>query len=53
MNGSIDIRKTIKIDKARIFQMIEVLRHMRAIDMVKLKFASNFSIMPETIIHLE
>lgn len=50
---SLNIRKKIKIDKARIFQMIEILRHMRAVDMIKLKFAANFSILPDTLNFIE
>lgn len=33
--------------------MIEILRHMRSIDMIKLKFAANFSILPETLDFIE
>lgn len=53
MNGTLNIRNKIKIDKARIFQMIEILRHMRPVDMIKLKFAANFSILPETLQFIE
>jgi hypothetical protein len=34
------------MDKERIFQMIEVIRHIKTPDMAKLKFGTNFGMTP-------
>lgn len=41
------------MDKERIFQMIEVIRHIKTSEMARLKFGTNFGINPETIHMLE
>lgn len=35
--------------KERIFQLIEILRHVRTSEMGKLKFASNFGLQTDTL----
>lgn len=41
------------MDKERIFQMIEVIRHIRTSEMARLKFSTNFGISPDTMHSIE
>jgi hypothetical protein len=52
-SGALSIRKKVRMDKERIFQMIEVIRHVKTPEMARLKFGTNFGISPETIHMME
>lgn len=41
---NINKKKEITMDKERIFQLTEILRHVKTQDMGKLKFAVNFGL---------
>jgi len=44
--GALSIRKKVRMDKERIFQMIEVIRHVKTPEMARMKFGTNFGISP-------
>lgn len=48
-SGGLNIRKKVRMDKERIFQMIEIIRHVKTAELAHIKFGTNFGLAPETI----
>jgi len=48
----LSIKKPVTKDKARLYQIVGVVRRIKIHEMAKLKFASNFGIQKDTVIYL-
>jgi len=52
VNGKISIKKSVTKDKARLYQIVGVVRRIKIHEMAKLKFASNFGTQKDTVNYL-